>query len=234
MRSSGTDQRHGRAPEVHDPRPFEKFVLETRSGKHDIDGHGRSKMDERHDPCAAYEVEIIDPEDKTSRLHIGRETLRVLGGEPDGNVDVRAQSGHAVSDDRLGPEYVPATPAFKDLRKVRKQLKGARAALARWRSSARCACERILTPVRRMWPAGLLQERLLTQLLGDAKALERPEARDTLAPVLVFGLPRRRPVTGDELANTARNHKSILSCRLMRSQRSKHGAHDARSFPSQF
>ncbi len=69
----------------------------------------------------------------------------------------------------------------------------------------------ILTPIRGIWPTGVLQEHLLPQLLGDAKTLDRSKARNALAPVLVFGLPRRRPITGDEFANTACNHKSILS-----------------------
>jgi len=55
--------------------------------------------------------------------------------------------------------------------------------------------EDILTPIRGMWPTGVLQEHLLPQLLGDAKALERSKALNALAPVLVLGLPRRRPFT---------------------------------------
>ena len=46
--------------------------------------------------------------------------------------------------------------------------------------------EDIVTPVRGMWPARVLQKGLLPQLFGDAKALERSEARDTLGPVLVL------------------------------------------------
>ena len=78
--------------------------------------------------------------------------------------------------------------------------------------------EDILTPIRGMWPTRVLQEHLLSQFPRDAKTLERPKARNALAPVLVLGLPRRRPITGDEFANTACNHKSILSHRLVWSQ----------------
>ena len=66
--------------------------------------------------------------------------------------------------------------------------------------------EEILTPVSGVRPGGVLQERLAPQLLGDAQALPRSEARDALAPVRVLGLARRAPVAGDELANTACDH----------------------------
>ena len=46
--------------------------------------------------------------------------------------------------------------------------------------------EDILTPIRGTWPTGVLQERLLPQLLGDAKALERSKALNALPPVLVL------------------------------------------------
>ena len=39
-------------------------------------------------------------------------------------VHIRAQSGHAVGDDRLGAENVPSTPIGQDLRQVRQQLYG--------------------------------------------------------------------------------------------------------------
>lgn len=87
--------------------------------------------------------------------------------------------------------------------------------------------EEILTSVRKRWPARMLQECLLPQLFGDAKALERSEASDARAPILVFGLPRRRPCTGDELTNTARHHTSILPRRLVTSQCSKREPHAA-------
>ncbi len=78
--------------------------------------------------------------------------------------------------------------------------------------------EDILAPIRGKWPTRVLQDHLLPQFLGDAKALLRSKARNALAPVLILGLPRRRPFTGDEFTNTAYNHKSILSHRLVWSQ----------------
>lgn len=55
--------------------------------------------------------------------------------------------------------------------------------------------EHIPTAVFGVRPAGVLQERLSPQLVGDAQALQRSEAGDALAPVRVFGLARRAPVT---------------------------------------
>jgi hypothetical protein len=78
--------------------------------------------------------------------------------------------------------------------------------------------ENVLTPIRRMWPTGVLQERLLPQLLGDTKTLEWPKASYARAPVLVLGFPCRRPFTGDEFAYVACNHNPIVSHRLVWSQ----------------
>jgi len=60
-----------------------------------------------------------------------------------------------------------------------------------------------------VWPAGVLQERLSPQLIGDAQTLERPKPRDPLAPVRVLGFARGAPVAGDEFANAARDHGSL-------------------------
>ena len=120
----GIDQGYGGTAEVHNPSPIEELVLEAGSGEHDVHGHSGREMDEWHHPGAAYEVGVIDPEGKTGCAHGGREPLWVFGGEPDGDVNVRAQSGHAVSNNRLGPENVPAPPARQDLRQVCEQFKG--------------------------------------------------------------------------------------------------------------
>lgn len=66
--------------------------------------------------------------------------------------------------------------------------------------------EQILTPIIRVGPGGVPQERLAAQLFGDAQALHGSEARDALAPVRVLGLARRAPVAGDERPNSACNH----------------------------
>ena len=78
--------------------------------------------------------------------------------------------------------------------------------------------EDILTAIRGIWPTRVLQERLLPQFLGNAKTLERSKARYTFPPVLVLGLSRRLPLTGDEFDNTACDHELILSHRLVWSQ----------------
>ena len=69
--------------------------------------------------------------------------------------------------------------------------------------------EEILTPVRRARPGRVLEERLASQLVGDAQALQRSEARDALAPVRILGLAYRAPVAGHELANTACDHDPL-------------------------
>ncbi len=71
--------------------------------------------------------------------------------------------------------------------------------------------EEIVTPVGGVRPRGVLQQRLAPQLLSDAQALPRSEARDALAPVRVLGLTRGAPVAGDELPNTACDHDFILA-----------------------
>ncbi len=55
-------------------------------------------------------------------------------------------------------------------------------------------------------PARMLREDLTPQLLGDAERLDRSEARDTLAPIGVFGLPSRAPISSDVLADPSCNH----------------------------
>ena len=52
----------------------------------------------------------------------------------------------------------------------------------------------------------MLREDLTPQLLGDAERLDRSEARDTLAPIGVFGLPSRAPISSDVLADPSCNH----------------------------
>lgn len=69
--------------------------------------------------------------------------------------------------------------------------------------------QEILVSFRRARPRGVLKERLATQLIRDAQALERAQARDAIAPVCVLGLAGSEPVTGDELTNAARDHSSL-------------------------
>ena len=45
----------------------------------------------------------------------GCETLRIVGFQLDGNVDVGAQTGHPVRDDCLSAEHVPAPPVGEHL-----------------------------------------------------------------------------------------------------------------------
>ena len=72
-------------------------------------------------------------------------------------------------------------------------------------------CVEILAPVVGLRPAGMLRKRLAPQLLGDAERLDWSEACDSLAPVIVLGLTRRAPISGDEVANPSRNHESIVA-----------------------
>jgi hypothetical protein len=71
--------------------------------------------------------------------------------------------------------------------------------------------EEIPAPLTGVRPAGLLQERLTPQFIGDAQALERSEARHTPGPVLVLRLAGGLPVASDELANTACDHRFIVA-----------------------
>ena len=72
----------------------------------------------------------------------------------------------------------------------------------------------IPAPIVGMRPVGMLPEYLAPKLLGDAERLDRSEARDTLAPVGVFGITRRAPISGDELTNSPRDHDLIVARRL--------------------
>ena len=45
-------------------------------------------------------------------------------------------------------------------------------------------------------PAGIAAEHLLTQFLGNAKTLERPETADSRAPVMLLVPPGSIPVAG--------------------------------------
>ena len=47
-------------------------------------------------------------------------------------------------------------------------------------------CDEILPPVGGARPAGVLRDHLTPQLLGNAQALQRPEASDALSPVRVL------------------------------------------------
>ena len=72
-------------------------------------------------------------------------------------------------------------------------------------------CDEILPPVGGARPAGVLRDHLTPQLLGNAQALQRPEASDALSPVRVLGLTHRAPVAGHELADAAGNHGFIVA-----------------------
>ena len=68
-------------------------------------------VNERHHPSPSDELRIIDTQDETRGLHGGREPLRIVGFQLDGDVDVGAQTGYTVRDDCLGAEHVPAPSA---------------------------------------------------------------------------------------------------------------------------
>ncbi len=71
--------------------------------------------------------------------------------------------------------------------------------------------EEILAAVGGVRPGRVLQQRLASQLVGDAQSLPRSEARDALAPVRVLGLARCAPVPGNEFPNPACDHSVIIA-----------------------
>ena len=74
-------------------------------------------------------------------------------------------------------------------------------------------CEEILPPLGGPRPAGVLQDRLAPQFVGDAEALTRPETRDARSPVGVLGLADGAPIARHELADAAGDHRSIVARR---------------------
>src|SRR5262245_30805932 len=68
----------------------------------------------------------------------------------------------------------------------------------------------ILTSEAGIWPVGILKERLPPKLLGHAHSFQRAEAADALGPIAVLAFADRRPVSGYELPNAARDHSSIV------------------------
>ena len=62
----GIDYRYRRVSELHDPRAFDKVVLEARSSKHNVQRHSCCEVHERHHSGAANEVGVVDAEGKTS------------------------------------------------------------------------------------------------------------------------------------------------------------------------
>jgi hypothetical protein len=110
----GIDHRHGRVAQIHGPCAIEELVLQSRPCQHDIEGHPRRAMDERHHAGPPHEVRIGDAHKESCRFHGAREFLGIIGCQCERHIDIGAQPRKAVRDDRLRPEDVPPAPLIED------------------------------------------------------------------------------------------------------------------------
>ena len=111
---SDIEDRHGRAADVGDSGAIEKLVFEAGPGQHHVERHAGGTMDEGHHPGAPHEIGIIHSECKTGGAHIAREAIGIVRDQRERHVDIRAEAWHAVRDDGLRAEQIPAPPAGED------------------------------------------------------------------------------------------------------------------------
>jgi hypothetical protein len=71
--------------------------------------------------------------------------------------------------------------------------------------------EQVRPPERLVRPVRVLQSDLSAQLLCHSKGFDRAETSDAIAPIGVLVPARRRPVSGNKLANAAGDHVRIVA-----------------------
>jgi hypothetical protein len=92
--------------------------------KNDIEWHRRRNMKKGHDPGAAHEITIVDPQRESASGHGAREAFRIVRSENDGHVDVCTQPRNAIGSNGLRAEHVPAAPGLEHRRQGLQQFNG--------------------------------------------------------------------------------------------------------------
>jgi hypothetical protein len=74
-------------------------------------------MHERHDTGTPNELGIAHSERKACGIHVTREPFRHIGNQRYRYINIRTEPRHAVGNDGLGAEDIPAPPPGHDRRK---------------------------------------------------------------------------------------------------------------------